>query len=140
MNSQAHRRGMEAQGVRRRPMQAWVSCSGGRTTACDPHALGGDQCGEQRGPTLSTVQHGLEAAGHTAAVVNKRQHCCVCLVCLTLHLTLLFSACHRKEQRQMLVYRTGPVSEDKHFSALRLATNTEDWLLDSDEGMEQRGQ
>ena len=27
-------------------MQAWVS--GRRTTACDPHALGGDQCGEQR--------------------------------------------------------------------------------------------
>ena len=27
--------------MRRRPMQAWVSCSGGRTTACDPHALGG---------------------------------------------------------------------------------------------------
>ena len=24
----------------------------GRATACDPHALGGDQCGEQRGPDL----------------------------------------------------------------------------------------
>ena len=39
-------------GMRRRPMQAWVSCSGGRTPACDPHALGGEQCGEQRGPDL----------------------------------------------------------------------------------------
>ena len=27
--------------------EAWISCSGGRTTACDPHAVGG---GEQRGP------------------------------------------------------------------------------------------
>ena len=29
--------------------RAWVllQC---RTAACDPHALGGDQCGEQRGP------------------------------------------------------------------------------------------
>ena len=33
-------------------MLALVSCSGGRTTACDPHALGGDHCGEQRGPDL----------------------------------------------------------------------------------------
>ena len=31
-------------------MQAWVSCSWSRTPDCDPHALGGDQCGEQRGP------------------------------------------------------------------------------------------
>ena len=32
----------------------------GRKTACDPHALGGDQCGEQRGSDLmhSTTQHG----------------------------------------------------------------------------------
>ena len=34
-----------------RPMKAWVSSSGSRTT-CDPHALSGDQCGEQRGPDL----------------------------------------------------------------------------------------
>ena len=33
-------------------MQVWVSCSEGRTTAREPHALGGDQCGEQRGPDL----------------------------------------------------------------------------------------
>ena len=44
--------GIQAQGMERRLMQARVSCSGGRTTACDPHALGGDQCGEQRGPNL----------------------------------------------------------------------------------------
>ena len=31
-------------------MQAWVSCFGCRRTACDPQALGGAQCGEQRGP------------------------------------------------------------------------------------------
>ena len=31
-------------------MQAWVPCYGGRTTACYPHALGGAQDGEQRGP------------------------------------------------------------------------------------------
>ena len=29
-------------------MQALVSCSGGRTTACNPHSVGGDQCGEPR--------------------------------------------------------------------------------------------
>ena len=28
----------------RRPMQAWVSCSGRRITACGPHALVGDPC------------------------------------------------------------------------------------------------
>ena len=44
--------GFQVQGMRRRPMQAWVSCSGGRTTACDLHALGGAQRGEQRGPDL----------------------------------------------------------------------------------------
>ena len=33
--------GIQAQGKRRRPMQAWVPCSGDRTTACDPPALGG---------------------------------------------------------------------------------------------------
>ena len=27
----------------------------GRTTACDPHALGGAQCGEQRGPDLKHI-------------------------------------------------------------------------------------
>ena len=44
MIPQAHMlpRGIQAQGARRRPMQGWVSCSGGRTTACDPHALGGN--------------------------------------------------------------------------------------------------
>ena len=35
--------------------------SGDWTTACDPHALSGDQCGKQRGPDLkhsaTTVQH-----------------------------------------------------------------------------------
>ena len=41
-----------AQGMRRRPMQAWVSYSWGRTNACDPPALGGGQCGEQRDPDL----------------------------------------------------------------------------------------
>ena len=35
-------------------MQAWVTSSGGRTTVCDPHGLGGDQCGEQLGPDLDT--------------------------------------------------------------------------------------
>ena len=44
--------GIQAQAMRRRPTQAWVSCSRGRITACDPHALRGDQCGEQRGPDL----------------------------------------------------------------------------------------
>ena len=44
-------------------MQAWVSCSGGWTPACDPHALG-DQCGEQRGSdlkhsTTSTTAHAI---------------------------------------------------------------------------------
>ena len=29
----------------RRRMQAWVSCSGGRTTAGDPHEQRGEQCG-----------------------------------------------------------------------------------------------
>ena len=33
-------------------MQAWVSCPMGRTTACGPHAQGGDQCGHQRGSDL----------------------------------------------------------------------------------------
>ena len=33
-------RGIQAQDMRRRPMQAWVSRSGSGTTACDPHANG----------------------------------------------------------------------------------------------------
>ena len=50
MSSLAHwlQGGVQAQVRRRRPMQAWVSCSGGRTTACDPHAFGGDPCGQHR--------------------------------------------------------------------------------------------
>ena len=55
MSSLAHsgcQEEFQAQGIGRRPVQAWVSCSGGRTTACDPHPLGGAQCGEQRGPGL----------------------------------------------------------------------------------------
>ena len=52
-HSLAHRGARrEAQDMRRRPMQAWVSTLLGRSTACDPHALVGDQCGEQRGPDL----------------------------------------------------------------------------------------
>ena len=52
-------------------MQAWFTCSGGRTSACDPHALGEDQCCEQRkkisvvsnvAPTLSTAHQHQEAA------------------------------------------------------------------------------
>ena len=42
----------QAQGVRKWMLQAWVSGSGGRTTACDPHTLGGDLGGDQRGPDL----------------------------------------------------------------------------------------
>ena len=44
MSSLAHRLqgGVQAQGLRRRPMQAWVSCSRGRTTACDPQTRGLD--------------------------------------------------------------------------------------------------
>ena len=38
---------IQAKVIGRRPVQAWVSCTWGRTTACDPHALGGDRCGEQ---------------------------------------------------------------------------------------------
>ena len=40
------------QGTGRRQMQASVSCSGGRRTTRDPHAMGGDQRGEHRGPDL----------------------------------------------------------------------------------------
>ena len=64
--------GMQAQGLRRRPMQAWVSCSGGRTTACDPHALCGDQCGEQRAPTLSTAQQQMEERLENEYLPTKR--------------------------------------------------------------------
>ena len=34
----------------------------GRTTACEPHALGGDQCGERRGPDLEhCTTHNISA-------------------------------------------------------------------------------
>ena len=59
-------------------MQAWVSCSGVRTTACDPHALGGDQCGEQRGPELkystTTVTHGAPYQFSAASTTGSRHH------------------------------------------------------------------
>ena len=65
LNSDAHSPlppvGSSEQGMRSRPMQAWVSCSVGRTTACDPRALGGDQCGEQRSPNLK--HSGTETRG-----------------------------------------------------------------------------
>ena len=53
-NSVAHwlPRGIQAQGMSWRPLQAWVSCSRSPTTACDSHALGGDQCAEQRDSRL----------------------------------------------------------------------------------------
>ena len=49
---QAQELRIQAQGMRRRPMQAWVSCSGGRATAWDLHAVRDAQCGELRGPDL----------------------------------------------------------------------------------------
>ena len=53
-NSLAHglRGGIQAHGKRPRPMQTWVSCSGCLTIACDPHAQGGAECGEQRTPDI----------------------------------------------------------------------------------------
>ena len=71
MNPLAHRLsgGIQAQGVRRRPMQAWVSCSGGRTTACDP-ALCGARYGEQGGPDLQ--QNTTMLAGGDAWRPGKR--------------------------------------------------------------------
>ena len=50
----------QAQGMRRRPMQALVSCSGGRTTACDPHALGGGVASSVA-PTLRTAQQRINS-------------------------------------------------------------------------------
>ena len=47
--------GIQAQDMTRWPMQAWVWCSVRRRTACDPHALGGDQCGEQRAPCTTSM-------------------------------------------------------------------------------------
>ena len=46
-----------------------VSCAGSRPTACDPHALGGSQCGDQRRPDLehselkNTEVGGVEVLG-----------------------------------------------------------------------------
>ena len=37
-----------------RVFETCVSCSGCGLSTCDPHALGGAQCGEQRRPTEST--------------------------------------------------------------------------------------
>ena len=34
-----------------------VSCSGGRPTTCDPHTLGGAQCGEQRRPDIKHIKN-----------------------------------------------------------------------------------
>ena len=62
--------GIQARGMRRRPLQAWVSRSGGRTPACDPHALGGAQCGEQRRPDLKHIKttRRAMAASHSGAL------------------------------------------------------------------------
>ena len=61
-----------------------LSCSGGRTTACGPHALGGAQCGEQREPDFKHSEtqvrsgsscsnqctvHGLGKAGRTTQLL-----------------------------------------------------------------------
>ena len=47
--------GIQAQGMRRQPMQACLLW--GRTAACDPHALG---CGSTVDPTWSTVKRQKE--------------------------------------------------------------------------------
>ena len=44
-----------------------VSCSGGRPITCDPHALGGDQCGEQRRPDLKHNQNKNRTSIHLTA-------------------------------------------------------------------------
>ena len=49
MNSLAG--GIRAQGMRRRPVQTWVSCSGCWTTASDPHNLG---CGSSVATSVTT--------------------------------------------------------------------------------------
>ena len=64
-------RGIQAQGMRRRPRQALVSCSGGRTTACDPHTFGGDPCGEQRGPGLKHHNNRLRQVGDPFCVMSR---------------------------------------------------------------------
>ena len=67
--------GIQAQGLSRRPMQAWVSCSWGRTTVCDPHALGSSQCGEQRGPDLKHSEtKGNSGQWYPAIGVPRLQH------------------------------------------------------------------
>ena len=48
--------GIQSQGISRRPMQAWVSCSGGRTTACFPHASVALSVVSSVDPTLSTLK------------------------------------------------------------------------------------
>ena len=59
-------RGIQAQGMRHAADEGFVCRSGGRTTACEPHALGGAQCGEQRG---SDMKHSKKqkAAGATSS-------------------------------------------------------------------------
>ena len=43
----------------------------GRITACDPHALGGDQCGEQRGPDLKHSTTRNKSADTPAERITK---------------------------------------------------------------------
>ena len=45
-------------------MQASVSCYEGRKTACDPHTLGCDQSGEQRGPDFKHSEMKEPLSGH----------------------------------------------------------------------------
>ena len=68
--------GIPTQGMRRWQMQAWVSCSVGGTTACDPRGLGGDQCVSSVTPTLSTTTTMEAAISSVAGCRNPRVIAC----------------------------------------------------------------
>ena len=109
MNSSAHGLpgGNQAQGTRRPPMQAWVSCSGSRTTACVPQALGGDLCGEQGGldfkHSTTTLRQStsaskrvqlVDAAASASGARRSLQSSTTWKAHLVIVIIMLFSSCH----------------------------------------------
>ena len=77
--------GSQAQGMRRRPMQALVSCPGGRTTACDPHARVGNK-------STHTHQHSSRHKYHTHTKISHTlaHHGASVLACSTLTCPCVF--------------------------------------------------
>ena len=97
-SSLAHRLsgGIQTQGMRDRRCRRGSLALGGRPTACDPHVLGGAQCGEQRGTdhksTAIQVCMCTSPCAWLSSYVSVRAHVCL-RACLRVHMSVCVAVC-----------------------------------------------